>query len=405
MIFFENFRIAFKAIFANKMRSVLTTLGIIIGVGAVVGVVAIVQGLSFMISNELQGVGATYISVQPEQNPNNPDLAGKDIKLTLEDGEAIRRECTAIATLTPTIYQFAWINAGGRKWSGYVIGVNDEYPGINNHYVDEGRFITAQDIESHRRIVVIGQTFVEELKLGSRPLGKEVVIGGNPFTVVGVMEKKGKTLGQDRDGLALIPYTTAVSVFGELVSRQMGLDMRARSPEVVDAAKDQIKETLRKQHHIAPDKSDDFRIFTQEEILASVGKILGSVTLVVAAVVGIALLVGGIGIMNIMLVSVTERTKEIGLRKAVGARRRDILLQFLIEAVSLSLVGGAIGILLGYLLGIGGASLIPNFPSAHVPLWAIVLALGFAGGVGIVFGILPAAKAARLHPIEALRYE
>ena len=405
MIFLENFRIAFKAIYANKMRSVLTTLGIIIGVAAVVAVVAIVQGLSFMISNELQGVGATYISVGPEYNPNNPDLAGKDIRLTLDDAQAIRRECPAVAALTPTTYQFAWVSAGGRKWSGYVIGVNDEYPDINNHYVDEGRFVSAQDIEARRRVVVIGRTFVDELKLGVRPMGREVVIGGNPFTIVGVMEKKGKTLGQDRDSLAIIPYTTAGAVFGETISRQMGIDMRARNAEVVDAAKDQIKETLRKRHHIAEGKADDFRIFTQEEMLSTVGKILGNVTLVVAASVGIALLVGGIGIMNIMLVSVTERTKEIGLRKAVGARRRDILIQFLIEAVALSLVGGAIGIVLGYGLGMLGANLIPDFPAAHVPLWAILLALGFAGSVGIFFGIYPAAKASRLHPIEALRYE
>jgi putative ABC transport system permease protein len=405
MIFLENFRIAFKAIYANKMRSILTTLGIIIGVAAVVAVVSIVQGLSFVISSELGGVGATYIEVFPEHDPNNPDFFGRDIKLDLADAEAVLRNCPAVEKLTPILYRGGWINYGGKKWSGTVLGVNEHYMEIINHYTEKGRFITNDDLQGRRHVAAVGETIVKELGLGPDPVGKEILVGSNPLTVVGVMEKKGKFFGQDRDSNILIPFTTSVMIYGESAARQMVLEIKARSPEVAEAAKDQITETLRKTHRIPEGKPNDFRVMMQEEILKIVGGILGTTTLVVGAVVGIALLVGGIGIMNIMLVSVTERTKEIGLRKAVGARRRDILLQFLIEAVSLSVVGGAIGLVLGYGLGIAGAKAIPNYPDAHVPLWAVFLALGFAASVGIFFGIYPAAKASRLHPIEALRYE
>ncbi len=405
MIFLENFKIALKAIFSNKMRSILTTIGIIIGVGAVVGVVAIVQGLSYMISQELQGVGATYIIVFPLHDPNNPEYSGKDIRITMEDAKEVEKNCSAIEYLTPIIWRAGYIHANGRKWSGSLLGVNDHYSFIANHFVERGRFITRDDIEGRKKVALIGRTLVKELKLGENPIGKEVVVEGNPLTIVGVMEKKGRMFGEDQDSVLIMPLTTAQMIFGELASRHMRLDIKAKSPEVAELAKEQIIETLRKTHKIPEGKQEDFRVMLQEEILSTVSKILGSITLVVAAVVGISLLVGGVGIMNIMLVSVTERTKEIGLRKAVGARRKDILLQFLIEAVTLSLVGGMIGVGFGFLLGKGGAKLIPGFPEAHVPIWAIGLALSFAAAVGIFFGIYPAYKASSLHPIDALRYE
>ncbi|HPR63405.1 MAG TPA: ABC transporter permease [Thermoanaerobaculia bacterium] len=405
MIVVENFRIALRAIYANKMRSILTTLGIIIGVAAVVAVVSIVQGMSYMIAGQLQDVGATYMMVFPNQDPNDPAVSGKDVKLTLDDAEAIRRECPAIAALTPIIWRSGNVTAGGRKWQAFVVGVNEEYPDIVNHFVETGRFITHHDIEARKHITLVGQTVVDELKLGPDPIGKQISFSDTPLTVVGVMEKVGQQFGQDQDSILIVPYTTAAMIFGETASRQMRFDMKAASEDVVDVAKDQVITTLRKQHRIKEGQGNDFRIMHQEEILKTVTSILGSVTLVVGAVVSIALLVGGIGIMNIMLVSVTERTREIGLRKAVGARRRDILVQFLIEAVTLCLVGGMIGLFLGWGLGTLGAKAIPGFPPAHVPIWAIFLSLGFASGVGVLFGIYPAYKAARLNPIQALRYE
>ena len=230
-------------------------------------------------------------------------------------------------------------------------------------------------------------------------------MGRATFTVVGVMEKMGEFLGQNRDSLVIIPFSTAREIYGDEAMKQIRLDFKARAPQDVDRAKELMTAILRERHGLKADVSNDFEILLQEEILKTTSTILGTITKVIGAVVGIALLVGGIGIMNIMLVSVTERTREIGVRKAVGARRADLLMQFLIEAVTLSILGGSVGILLGWGLGALGAAAIPGFPAAHVPLWAILLGFGFATLVGVIFGIYPAGKAAALDPIESLRYE
>jgi putative ABC transport system permease protein len=271
--------------------------------------------------------------------------------------------------------------------------------------VDRGRFFSRIDLENRRKVVVIGEKVIEELNLGPQPLGKEVYVDAYPGTIIGVMEKKGQSLGMNVDDLAFVPFDSALTLFGRNAGDQIQLRLQADAPEHVEQVKDGITRLLRQRHRLPSDQPDDFEIQTQDEILDTVNTILGSVTAVVGGVVGIALLVGGIGIMNIMLVSVTERTREIGVRKAVGARRQDVLLQFLIEAVTLSLIGGAIGLGLGYGLGALVAKLIPGFPPAHVPLWAVALSFGFSAVVGIFFGIYPAAKASRLDPIEALRYE
>ncbi|MCG6962822.1 MAG: ABC transporter permease [Acidobacteria bacterium] len=401
----ENLRIALKAIRANKMRSVLTTLGIIIGVAAVIAVVSIVQGLNFVIASELQGVGATFIRVAPERDFNDPDLAGKEITLTYEDGLAVMAHSTALKYFNPVFFRSERVYYGDNKHTSTLLGVGPYHQEVNNHWVDMGRFFSELDIERHARVCLIGRKIISELGLGERPIGKDIIVGNASFTVVGIMEKKGEMFGQDRDDLVLIPITTARDIYGREALKQLILDFKAKSPAEVDLAKDQITQVLRRRHHIAEGKKNDFQVVLQEEILKTTGSILGTVTQVVGAVVGIALLVGGIGIMNIMLVSVTERTREIGIRKAVGARRSDILVQFLIEAVTLSLIGGLFGVLGGWVLGILGAKMIPGFPGAHVPAWAVFLGFGFAALVGVVFGTYPAAKASALDPIEALRYE
>jgi putative ABC transport system permease protein len=404
-MFFESFRMALRSIAAHKLRSILTTLGIIIGVAAVIGVVSIVQGLNFWIAGQLEGVGATYIMVFPERDPNNPDIAGRDVKLTYEDGEAILQQVPEIVAFTPIFFQGERVRLGKRTSTPFLLGVGANYQEVVNHWVDSGRFFSSLDFANQARVCLVGKKLIEDLGLGDNPLGTDIQVGNVVFTIIGVMEEKGQFLGQDRDRLVIIPFSTAREIYGENAMKQIRLDLKARSPEAVDRAKDLITEVLRRRHGLSGDQGNDFRVLLQEELRKTTSSILGGITQVVAAVVGIALLVGGIGIMNIMLVSVTERTREIGVRKAVGARRQDILLQFLIEAVMLSALGGVFGIALGYLLGVLGAKAIPGFPAAHVPLWAVFLGLGFSSAVGIFFGIYPAAKAARLDPIEALRYE
>ncbi|HSK79617.1 MAG TPA: ABC transporter permease [Thermoanaerobaculia bacterium] len=406
MVFLENFRIAFSALRANKMRSILTALGIIIGVAAVIAVVAIVQGLQFMITEQLQGVGATFMLVQADAQQDMPGMVARQVKLTWEDGQAIEQRVPGVKMITPSIFGRATLKYRDRKHTPFaVIGVNENWQDVTNQTVEQGRFFSGVDLANRRKVVVIGPDIIDELDLGSDPIGKEIYLDTYPATVIGIMEEKGQSLGMNVDDIIFVPFDSALTLFGRTAGDQVQLRLQAESPEVVEQVKDGITRLLRQRHNLPREQPDDFDIQTQDEILDTVNSILGGVTAVVGGVVGIALLVGGIGIMNIMLVSVTERTREIGVRKAVGARRQDVLIQFLIEAVTLSLVGGAIGLALGYGLGVVVAKAIPNFPPAHVPLWAVVLAFGFSAVVGIFFGIYPAAKASRLDPIEALRYE
>jgi putative ABC transport system permease protein len=400
LIFVENFRIAFSALRANLMRSILTTLGIIIGVGAVIAVVSIVQGLQYMFNQQFQGVGATFIMVMPDQSRN--ENTARQVRLTWDDGKVIRDEVPGIRGITPVLTGATEVKYRDRHHRPDVIfGVNNDYPDVANHTVDRGRFISQIDLEHRRKVAV-----VDELKLGNNPIGKEIYVGDMPATVIGVMEERGQSLGRNQDNLVFVPFDAALSLFGRNAGEKVSLYIQTTNTQVVDETKAGIQRILRQRHRIAKDDEDDFRVIKQDEILRITNNFLNSVTAVVGGVVGIALLVGGIGIMNIMLVSVTERTREIGVRKAVGARRQDILLQFLIEAVTLSLLGGAIGLLVGWGLGAAVASALPgDFPPARVPLWAAGLAFGFSAMVGIFFGIYPAGKASRLDPIDALRYE
>ena len=406
MVFFENFRIAFGALRANMMRSMLTTLGIIIGVAAVVAVVSVVQGLQFTITEQLQGVGATFMVISPKADRDFPGMVARQIKLTYEDSVAIEERVGGVKRLAPSIFGRATLKYRDRKHTpGFIIGADENWQDVTNQTVDRGRFFSRVDMQNRRKVVVIGEEVIDELDLGPNPVGKEIYVDNYPATVIGVMESKGQSLGMNMDDIAFVPFDPAITLFGRNAADQIQIRLQAENTEMVEQVKDSITRLLRQRHKIPSAEPDDFEIQTQDEILETVGNILGSVTAVVGGVVSIALLVGGIGIMNIMLVSVTERTREIGVRKAVGARRQDVLIQFLIEAVTLSLVGGAIGVALGYGMGVGVANLIPNFPPAHVPLWAVVLAFGFSALVGIFFGIYPAAKASRLDPIDALRYE
>jgi putative ABC transport system permease protein len=401
----DNLLIALQAIRANKMRSLLTMLGIIIGVAAVIAVVSIVQGLDHVISTQFEGVGVTYIMVFPRQDQQDPDLAGREVTLTYEDGLAIMERAQGIKLFNPVFFRGEQTRAGSRQHATMLLGVGPSHQEVSNHWVGQGRFFSDLDIQRAARVCMVGQEVIEELELEEPILGSDLIVGRSSFTIIGIMEREGEMFGQSQDDFVLIPITTARDIYGVEASKQLRLDFQAESPETVEMAKDQIREILRARHQIPGGVRNDFQVLLQEELLETTGAILGTITSVVGGIVSIALLVGGIGIMNIMLVSVTERTREIGVRKAVGARKSDILVQFLIEAVTISLVGGLIGVLAGWGLGILGAKAIPGFPPAHVPLWAIALGFGFAALVGVFFGTYPAAKASTLDPIEALRHE
>jgi putative ABC transport system permease protein len=407
-MFLENLKIALRAIFANKLRSLLTLLGVMIGVTAVVAVVSLVQGLQYKISKDLEGIGANYIEVFPDAGEERNPMLQKLPDLTIDDAVAAHRAVTAIRAFTPIFVATAETKNGDARHSVQMWAVSNSYQEILNHWIEHGRFFTALDDEMRKRVTAVGPEVVNKLHLGPNAIGKVIQVDGIGYTVVGILEKKGGTLGQDRDDMIFIPFATATTVYGPENMKKLVLAFQLRPGSDNDLAKEQLTDVLRARHHLKKGERDDFRILAQEELLKTISTILLNLSLTMAAVVGIALLVGGIGIMNIMLVSVTERTREIGIRKSIGARRRDVLLQFLIEAIALSGLGGAIGIVGGYILANivrFGFKKFVDLPPVHTPLWAIVLAFLFCAILGTIFGIYPAAKASKLDPIEALRYE
>jgi len=407
-MFLENLKIALRAIFANKMRSILTVLGVMIGVASVIAVVSLVQGMQYKISNDLQSIGSTFIEVYPDPGEQRNPFLQRLPDLTVEDAEAVRKATTAVREWTPIYIASAQMKFGDARHSSQMYAVNGAYQEVVNHWVQHGRFFTPLDEEGKKRVAILGQEAVSSLKLGREPLGKVIQVNNNAFTVIGMFEKKGGTFGNNQDDLVVIPFSTATVIYGSDNMRKLVLAFQMRSNADLDLTKEQVTEILRARHHLKKGDPNDFRILAQEEIMKTISTVLMNTTMVMAAVVGIALLVGGIGIMNIMLVSVTERTREIGIRKSIGARRRDVLLQFLIEAIALSGLGGAVGVIGGFLLANIARLLLARLvelPPVHTPFWAILLSFGFCAFLGVLFGIYPAAKASKLDPIEALRYE
>ncbi len=409
-MFIENLRIALRAIFANKMRSILTVLGVMVGVAAVIAVVSLVQGMQYKLSADLQTIGSNYIEVFPDAGEDRNAALQKLPRLTLDDAEAVRKSATAIRQFTPIYISNADTKSGGASHRAQLWAVNSQFQEIFNRWVEHGRFFGPLDEEAAKRVCVIGATIAERLHLADS-IGRNIRINNDDYTIVGMLEKKGGMFGNDQDDVVFIPFATASATYGRESMDRLVLAFQMRTGSDLDLAKDQITELLRARHHLKKGQANDFRILAQEEILKIISGALTTTTAVMGAVVGIALLVGGIGIMNIMLVSVTERTREIGVRKSIGARRRDVLVQFLVEAVALSGIGGVIGITGGYFLAAGARLILNhsfpslNLPPAHTPVWAVTLAFGFCALLGILFGIYPAAKASKLDPIEALRYE
>jgi len=406
--FLECIRSALLSIRAHALRSFLTALGIIIGVASVIAVVSIIQGFSYSISNQFKGLGSNSLTVMA-YTPFDQQMQGVVNRLSLNDYSHVLDHISGISNVSPILMPFGNYgttvkNASTSSFTR-VEAVTANFQDANQNYPDIGRFITIDDNQSRRKVCVIGSKLQENLKLPANPLGSYIDIGGEWFKVVGVTETRGEIFGINQDDYALIPFSVGQDIAGNAAKINVVIQFTVDQMDQLEETQDRVMGLLRQLHHLKPGQPDDFKVQTAKQLTETFSKIIDSMTLVLGGIVSVSLLVGGIGIMNIMLVSVTERTREIGICKALGAQRYHILMQFLIEAVLLSVLGGLIGLGLGYLLGMGAAKMIPNFPSAEVPWWAVLLSIGFSSLVGIVFGIMPAAKAANLDPIDALRYE
>jgi putative ABC transport system permease protein len=402
MNFLETFRVAFEAILSNKVRSGLTMLGVIIGVLAVILLVSIGEGARLYITKELTGLGTNLLIITPGKTTTSggfhPPSAGTVRKLTYDDSLALRRRAWLLTDAVPIVLGTGKVKYQNRGRDTTVIGTTAEFERVRNLFVDTGSFVTQADVDSKAKVVVVGRKVKDELFGEENALGRVVMLSDARYRVVGVMRKKGMSLGWDVDDVVFIPVTSGQ----ELFDTDAIFEIIASTPraEDTDRAIAQIKDILIRRHA----HKEDFTIQTQGALLSTMNTILGVLTAVLGGIAGISLLVGGIGIMNIMLVSVRERTREIGIRKALGARKQDILWQFMIEAVTLSAAGGVIGIV----LGVGLALLIPVFVDVlptSISVWSILTAFFFSGAVGVFFGVYPARRAALQDPIQALRYE
>jgi len=406
----QSVRIAGRALRVNKLRSALTMLGIIIGVAAVIAMVGVGAGAQARVAEQIQSLGSNLIIVLSGSVTSSGIRLGTGSQLTIseDDSAAIAREVPLVQVAAPAVRGTSQVVYGNLNWATVIQGVTPDYFEARDWPVTDGRAINPEDVEGATKIALVGQTTALNLFGESEPLGQIIRIKKVPFTVVGVLSRKGQnSWGQDQDDVIMIPISTAkkkVLGVSQANPRSVGsISIKVRADADMAEAEEQIRALLRQRHRLQPFQDDDFWLRNLSEVLQTQEESSKVMTYLLAAIASVSLLVGGIGIMNIMLVSVTERTREIGLRMAVGARRRHILLQFLIEAITLSLIGGVIGIA----LGLGGSRAISYFAEWRtlVAPESIVIAFGFAAGIGIFFGFYPARKASRLDPIEALRYE
>lgn len=398
-------RIAARALRRNLMRTILTMLGIIIGVAAVIGAVSLTNGAKSQIEDQIASMGQNVILVWSGSFTRGGVHSGWGGAgtLTIEDAEAIQREIPGVVAISPEVRTSAQIAAGNQNWNTQIIGESPEYFSIRQWPVVEGAAFSEQDVRSANKVAVIGKTIADQLFPGEDPIGQIVRVRNVPFMITGMLRPKGLSVqGQDQDDLIIVPYTSAMKRV-QHVTMLRSINVQTAKPSLLAPAQLQIADLLRQRHKITPGKDDDFTVRNQQEIADMATAQSKTMTVLLGAVAMVSLVVGGIGIMNIMLVSVTERTREIGIRMAIGARGRDILLQFLTEAVTLSITGG----LLGIAAGVGVSKLLAvqwNWPTLIPPEW-VAYAFMFSAAVGIFFGFYPARKASRLDPIDALRYE
>ncbi|MCX7724874.1 MAG: ABC transporter permease [Thermodesulfovibrio sp.] len=400
--------IAIRSLKANAMRSFLATLGIIIGVGAVVTMVAIGTGAREKISAQISSMGSNLILILPGATTQGGIRMGAGTQQTLKitDAEAIAKEISQISAVAPVISGTAQVVFGNQNWSTGVIGTTPEMLTVREWEVGIGRFLTEQDVRNGTKVAVIGQTVSEKLFGDLDPVGKIIRIKKVPFEVVGVLGRKGQShTGQDQDDVIYVPITTAQrTLFGHILPGRVRLIyVKAVSVEAIPMVTEQIKTLLRQRHKIAPGQEDDFTVMDLTQILKTAEESTKTMSILLGAIASVSLIVGGIGIMNIMLVSVTERTREIGIRMAVGAKPKDIRIQFLIESVFLTMIGGIVGLLLGVFASFIVSSIM-QWPISISPFSALI-AFSFSAFIGIFFGFYPAYKASSLNPIDALRYE
>ncbi len=396
MIDRETINSAFTAIFANRLRSFLTVLGIVIGVTSVILLVALVSGLKSYITNQIEGLGSNLIFVIPGRVGGSRSPGGVQAnKIVLSDATNLKRELNGLAQVSAVVQRTTTVKYQNKQNEGVAVyGVQANYPKIISIELADGRFFTESEGESGGKVTVIGKTVANNIFPTSNPIGKTITVANLKYKVIGVAKSRGSTFGVDQDNTIIIPLSSAQKQFG--IENLNTIYVSSNKPEEVKLVQQRTETALKRRL-----TDDDFTVMTQEQTLSTVSQITGTLTVALAGIAAISLVVGGIGVMNIMLVSVTERTREIGLRKALGAKPNDIRNQFLIEAVTLSGFGGILGIL----IGIGLSLIINNFFQTSVTLWSIGLSFGFSMIVGVVFGVAPAIRASKLDPIQALRYE
>lgn len=404
MLIFEILSVALKSLIKNKVRTLLTMLGIIIGVGAVITMLAIGEGAKKLVDSEIESMGTNVITVVSNYSSRTAvrQEAGSGNSIELEDIESIRNQVQGVNYISPVVTTYGRLRAGSKNWRTAVFGVNSEYFFIRNYDVSEGQFFTPTQIKSGAKVMVLGKTVSDYLFPDGGAVGQRIIIRNIPMEIVGILSEKGQSaVGGDLDDVVLIPYTTVLTRLKGWRAPQISINVSAVSKEMIPIVKDEILQLLLLKNKTLTE--DSFIVNSQTDLADMANNVSSTITLLLSSIAGISLIVGGIGIMNIMLVSVTERIKEIGLRMAVGAKKKDVLRQFIFEAIFLSGLGGIIGIVLGSIV----AKVVGNMMnwSVEITTWSVLLSFSFSAIIGIFFGWYPAKKAANLNLIDALRYE